>query len=419
MSEHLTHAQLLQYASGNLAPAQLLAADDHLSQCDPCRDQLSRLETVSRKMEQWPVQILIESAEHLRYESLESYVDGNCADEDLELIESHLRLCHACADQVANLQALKAEITLKRTPFVDQARMLWFSPLYSTAFRAVSLAAIVAFVSLILALVFHTADGRLQARLDETRQKGKQTEKQLLEKESQLQALTKKMAEMQNSSVLESIHDGDLTLALDKDKNLQGANQIPEPFQQMAALAVKDQRVSIPGWIADLQGSNETLMGPTEGVRFKLLSPVGVVVDSDRPEFSWEKLPEATGYRVKVYDASFHEVASSNRITATSWVSSASLPRGAVLNWVVSADSSEGEVLSPVPPAPAAKFKVLEVSTMKELENAKALHSHLLLGLAYAHAGMVPEARTELAELHKQNPNSALVAALLQSLTKR
>ena len=75
-------------------------------------------------------------------------------------------------------------------------------------------------------------------------------------------------------------------------------------------------------------------------------------------------------------------------------------------------------ITSPIPPAPEAKFKILESEKFREINDLRKSESHFMLAIAYADAGMLPEARRELQELSKQNPESPLPSNLLESMNR-
>ncbi|HEY5035792.1 MAG TPA: hypothetical protein VII74_01525, partial [Chthoniobacterales bacterium] len=83
--------------------------------------------------------------------------------------------------------------------------------------------------------------------------------------------------------------------------------------------------------------------------------------------------------------------------------------------------SRNGEMLAkaPSPPEPEARFRVLDTATRNSLKalRAKSGGSHLLMGLAYAHAGMRADAEREFEELAHENPTSPLPKNLITSLT--
>jgi len=119
---------------------------------------------------------------------------------------------------------------------------------------------------------------------------------------------------------------------------------------------------------------------------------------------------------VLVYDAKFNLVASSNRITNTSW--STSLARGQVYSWQVKAIKDNQEIISPRPPAPQARFRVLDQNRANELAKAKRAYgsSHLTLAVLYADAGLLKEAEQELRLLRRANPDSDLASKLLRQV---
>jgi hypothetical protein len=72
---------------------------------------------------------------------------------------------------------------------------------------------------------------------------------------------------------------------------------------------------------------------------------------------------------------------------------------------------------SPSTTVPTARFKVLEAAKVRELTRLQAqTNSHLVLGLFYVRAGMLPEAKQMLKLLADKNPNSPLARKLLQTV---
>jgi hypothetical protein len=171
--------------------------------------------------------------------------------------------------------------------------------------------------------------------------------------------------------------------------------------------------------LAGLIGRAGTLMGgPGEGVAFALLSPVGTVVESDRPTFRWRPLNGAINYSVTIHDSNFNPVATSPSLGGTEWTIPRPLQRGTVYSWQVTALKDGNEITSPTPPAPEAKFKVLEQAKADEIERAKQTSgfSHLVLGILYAQGGLLDEAEREFVALLGVNPNSPVVQKLLHGL---
>lgn len=161
----------------------------------------------------------------------------------------------------------------------------------------------------------------------------------------------------------------------------------------------------------------------TDGIPFALTAPLDVVVESSSPTFRWKPLGPDARYTVRVYDASYNEVASSDPrpLTATEWTPEAPLQRGGVYTWRVTARTDGREVISPTVPAPEARFRVLDVASAEQIRRFRAdaayRNSPLRLGLLYARLGLVSEAREQFARLVQDNPDSLTARRLLESVS--
>jgi hypothetical protein len=158
--------------------------------------------------------------------------------------------------------------------------------------------------------------------------------------------------------------------------------------------------------------------GNTEHVPFGLIGPLNTVLQTGRPIFRWQKMAGAETYVVTVFDQNFHAVAVSGKINGTSWQPGNALQPGNIYMWQVAATKDGQEVISPTAPAPEARFKVLEAEHIKNIEQASQSRSRLALGLAYARAGLLREAREEFNALQRANPDSPIAGKLLQAIQK-
>ncbi len=171
--------------------------------------------------------------------------------------------------------------------------------------------------------------------------------------------------------------------------------------------------------MAQLNTRPRTLLGQSDnGQPFQLRSPVGQVVASERPLFSWSPLAGAHSYTVSVTDSDLNEVATSPPLVETKWHVPKSLKPGAIYSWQVTALKDGKPITSPVLPAPQAKFKVVDGSTMEKLRQVKSTYgsSHLAAGVLYAEAGLFVEAERELRELVKANPRDRAAREILHSV---
>jgi len=215
-----------------------------------------------------------------------------------------------------------------------------------------------------------------------------------------------------DKKVVAALNDAGGKIEIDEHGNITGINA--GELEPKLRAALKDQPLELPSDLRQLKSSAGVLMGSSDnGVPFKITGPVGRVVESHRPSFTWQRLKDATSYKVGIYDDAFNEIASSPELHATKWAPAVSLKRGVIYQWQVTAIRNGEEIKSPVRPAPEAKFKIADQSSINEIEKARRSNSHLLLGIAYANAGLIDEAEREFQVLQRNNPNSDIARKLL------
>jgi hypothetical protein len=215
------------------------------------------------------------------------------------------------------------------------------------------------------------------------------------------------------------IQDGAGRVTLDKEGKLTGLESLPSSYRQAVEAGLTNKHVDRPAALQGLVGRTGSLMGSrSEDATFNLVGPLGTVVKSDKPTFRWNALSGATSYVITIYDPNFNKVTASEQQPGTEWTPSQPLERGGLYSWQVTAIREGKEIMSPTPPAPDAKFKVLETSTLKELERAKRTYaqSHLVLGILYERAGLIDDAEREFKSLYRANPKSQIVRKLLRDV---
>jgi hypothetical protein len=187
----------------------------------------------------------------------------------------------------------------------------------------------------------------------------------------------------------------------------------PEHYRSVVRDALQTGRLPSPPSFEQFAGIGRLMGAPASKARFAVTSPVGVVVESDRPILTWQAVPGAR-YRVSIFDERFETVAASGVLSGTSWAPAAPLRRGARYVWQVTADV-KGQVLhAPVPPDAEAAFVVLDAEAAAALAATRRDHpdAHLLLGMMLYQHGVFDEARHEFDLLLRANPDSTLARAL-------
>ncbi len=191
-------------------------------------------------------------------------------------------------------------------------------------------------------------------------------------------------------------------------------------WNALVETALANQRIAPPDILRDLRPAPGSLRaGAREARTSGALDPAGVVIESDRPHFSWAAVGGAKTYRVIVYGHG-SEVARSERLHVTSWQSSVPLLRGEMYEWQVIASTPHGDVVLPPPEARRVLIRILSDDAAREIAAAtrERPDDRLLLGLLYANAGVADRAADELRVYAAANPRSVAAAALFQSVAQ-
>jgi hypothetical protein len=275
---------------------------------------------------------------------------------------------------------------------------------------------------LLVAVGLRRQVAQLTTQVGEIQERNKALEEQV----SSIPALRTSLSDLQNSQAqllaalapVVALYDGDRLVTLDRQGYLTGLDSLLESSRQQVRTALTEQRVKAAASLAGLKGKQEVLMGSGGADSFSIVSPVGEVLETNKPTFKWQELGGATAYNVTVYDAAQNAVATSPELTRTEWTVSRPLKRGGVYTWDVAARKDGKDIVSPSPPAPQARFRILDKGLFDELDHARRAYpgSHLVLGVLYARAGMLQDAERELKVLAAENPHSVVAQKLLSNL---
>jgi len=305
--------------------------------------------------------------DHPAYETLEALVDARLHPAEVEAVQAHVNLCTVCAEDVADLSAL-------RTAMQPPAPALAPAPARR---RLVVIAASIA-ATIVLAVWLSDRGGPAEP------------------------------ASPPLATVPPAAPAGP-------------ASRLTPEEQSVVASAAQSGRLPVPADVASLAGSVGTLLGePTAGGPLRALMPVGTVVLAARPGFAWSALPGARAYTVAVFDEQFTEVARSARLTTTAWTPDVDLPPGRTLSWQVTAHLSTGDVNGPAPPQPEARFRVIDARTaaitMDQL--SRLTNEPLALGILLARSGLLLEAARLLERAVADEATRAQAQTLLADLQR-
>ncbi|MGH8093683.1 MAG: hypothetical protein ACREIF_09450 [Chthoniobacterales bacterium] len=364
---HLTKADRAAYWQRTLTPSTLLEVSDHLQECVDCREELRRDKPS------------VTVAENVGYEDLLDWMEGDVDPLRRRELIDRIGNSPVAAAELASLLQFREEMNeLPAHDYAAGARPRWTRGLG----RAWPLAAglVLGCAILWLISVGHRAGAGV------------------------------------------ALIDHGKRVVVNASGEIAGLSPLPPDLQRAVHEAISSGKIERPASLGELRGPRDTLAGaPSPEGSFHVVAPVGSVVEAERPTFRWSEEPGATSYRVNLVPPG-DAVVSSPLLpaSATAWTPDEPLSPNETYDWEVEA-LKDGETLakSPSPPEPEARFRVLDAASRTGLQQLREKWgaSHLVMGLAYARVGLVAEARRELEELVRENPQSALPKNLLTSLT--
>lgn len=344
--EHLTIETIRAWRNGKLAPGEVIAVARHLASCSDCADLGTRELSLPRSAAALRAQIEGDSFHPDVEGELFAYTDGTLPLDRRVAVEEHLAHCARCRQDVDDLRGLGA------------ARK-WALPRWALG-AAAALAAVVVTSLLLFDRVTPALVTAPPAVI--TAQPGLPVP--------------------------------------------SPAVRTPEPpaygrsdWGELVRAARSGKPMPMPEVLKKIRRKADILRGSSSPPRDTPFAPVGVVLETQRPTFTW---PAPAGARSTVsLFAGPREVARSKQLATTTWTPPRDLPRGVTYTWEVEVSAHGEPQILPAPPAPPAQFHIVDAATLAELDAAARDHpdDHLLLGLLYARAGLDDRARAELSRV--------------------
>jgi len=453
--QHLSAEDLERYRNRRLAPADLLAADDHLSHCDICFEALDgprRRDRILASAAALLRSAAKDDAGHPADEELFDYTDGSIESARRTAIEAHLKECPDCRMQAAGLRSVSLDIAAssgrtfrpRATVTGTRVQSSSFSSLRRPARIGLGIAAGSVLAILLVWGVTAPLRGRI-SRLEQENARLKQSNADLEKQASSLSDLQDQVAELTRENETLRIGPGENGpgagqptvrlsepggfIQIDKDGTVRGLEAMGLSDSEAVKAAILTGRVKTPPELAVLRDKPGQLMGSSRA-EYGLVAPVATVVAQQRPDFKWREVDRATSYVVSIYSEDGTLVARSealpaserNRATASKpileWNPAINLQRGDTYMWQVRAIVDLREVVLPPPAAPNAKFEILPAGRVAEWDRAKQTYrgSHLMQGIVYARLGLLDDAERQFQALANRNPGSEAARKLLASV---
>jgi hypothetical protein len=445
--EHLTEQEVVDFQRQMLTSAERRRLDAHVAACEDCLQRIlgpSHSLLAFGSLTEAFMPSAGEKPFHLSSEELKRYHHADLDEADRIIFESHLEICSECNLEADNLRASASSVPaiVRSAGLAESAtksRWGWLSafgrgPQFWTPARALGIIAAVGCVLIILALWIQQrpAPGQDQAAQTEQRDNpaapqptgeiagSNQNESASggIDHQGSANASPEEQNAADSTGVIR-LKDGEGEVSLDGKGHLSGLEKLSPQIQRSVQTALASETLPEPHGLSELAGAKINLMGGTaEGLPFKLVAPVGVVISSSRPTLRWQPLDGAVSYTVSVFDSNFNRVAKSDPQSETIWLVPLSLRNGNVYSWQVTALRDKQEITSPVAPAPRAQFKIVEIERLNEIASVRKQRprSALALGVVYARAGLLDEAEREFRALSNDNPQSKVAKRLLRTV---
>src|SRR5262245_36838250 len=309
------------YGRHTLPAAELLSASRHMRDCEACRlkvewvlDDDEIFYTLKSEVFTASAKTAASSAEqaHLTFERTAAYVDEVLAGEELQVVKDHLTGCEQCAMAVDDMRAFRNQVM----PGLDRA----YQPPHAPAAHENRWRRFVAdmipllprsparVVGYALAALLMIAAGWLIWQAIE--RNGKNPKIAQTTPSPTAPVVSPNPTQEGAAMVIAQLNDGAGQVVLDGNGKLSGVDYLPPGYQQMIKNALTSERLEKSPLLAALVRSDSLLRkgGGNQGARFSVITPVGKVMLSDRPTFSWSPLEGATGYVVEIYDDKLNQI---------------------------------------------------------------------------------------------------------------
>lgn len=425
MNDHLSDPKIILFQARALPSAEMRAALEHLAQCIHCRQRSHEHFQATNAYQSSTITLspaLQFRYEHLEAEQLTAFVNQSLDSEDKEIAQAHLQTCLECRSDVQSLLAFQEELKTelchrygpKPTPKQAwQWNSLWPAWQWKPVFAATFVAACLLATILVL---LHQGEKQNTSPIAFASPSATAS---VIPPSPSASPVTSPSVTVPTpeETMIASLRDGAGMIAVTSTGNLAGIASVKDDLRGDIVAALRTGKLTKPAILNDLANDVETVRGKTtDKAGAQLRTPVGITVLPNRPVMHWQPVEKAIGYEVEIADGRGNEIARSERLPASTqrWQPPQALQRGVMYTWTVRAIHEE-QAATALPPT--GRFKVLGAIEAQELVRLKQQsQSHLVLGLFYVRAGMLPEAKQELKSLANKNPDSPLARKLLRAV---
>lgn len=429
----IDRTKLKDFLSMKLAPQQMLAVDEHVTACMECKAALVKLSARADLALQ-----LVGADDCPEYEELSAYVDNSLDADRSRVIYLHTNLCELCAKDIDRIRELRSHAALREKvlvrPGMARQQKRGAFGYWKQALAAVSFAGIVAVVVMSgrFGVPVNTVPQQVATNppitvhhsplpgVKATVKPVTPTPAPVVVAVATSPSAAPKVAPVLRDGNYSVVRKGgnmvlaksdgtfvrtalEAKIAAQIDEKLRTGQIKPIRSYQMACATINTRD--------DNNGYDAPPTAP------KQTAPVGKVMLSATPTFTWSAVDLAVSYRVRVYNESSNLVID-QIVTKNSFSPAKPLARGQVYKWRVGVRFGETDQWAE---SAAVKFAVLssnDYASIKRVQNTLP-GSHLALGAAYESVGLFDEAAREYRALRQQNLDSMLAKKMLYGVAQR
>ena len=415
--------ELKQFLQGELEPERLVAVDEHVSSCSACKALLEGMPSRARTLASFGAD-LAGAGDCPDYEELSALVDETLDSNRARAVKAHANMCELCARDLDHIGELQSHAALGKTIRVQpgMTRREEQRP-FGLWKRVVAAAAVVGVITVAAVALRQPPPASTKTQVAVTKPTGpkpthigpgpRKLPVVVINPDHEKPAPPRPKALLRDGRYQLVGKDGGFALARVDGRSIR------TPFEARIAALIEEKirtgkikpaesvRVAMKTIRLRSRRDESYVPPPTAP---KQVSPVGVVIATDSPEFVWSSVDLAESYRLVIMDSKGNTL--TDEITEkTALKPSRPLERGRVYLWRVGTRFSMNDEWAN---SRAGGFKVIsarDTATIQQVTR-RMPGSHLALAAVYESVGLYDDAAREYRALRRANPASQLARRL-------
>lgn len=357
--------------------------------------------------------------DHLDFDQISEYIDGNLDAEEREVIEAHVSVCRACGEDLNSLRVFRIETEPAMKKRYYESRLL--SKLANIGVAqgiphpAGAIGALAAMLIIAAAVWFLVSQNKPEPPIVIHPPERPVTPGP---EDDPGKKADERTAESLSGEYSVALMDGGRRVGLDTEGRLIGFGRIPEGLESEVERALGGRALRLNPELEDLKELDGAVRGAEgEPEPLRLAGPLGTLVREVRPRLRWTGQEGATLYVATIVDDRFNPVAESAPLAALEWRPEVELERGRVYQWQVTAFKGDERIESRL--RQIGLFKVIGAGELDSvLQGEAGVDSALVRAVLYAKAGLLEDAERELRKLDRSGNDGRLRDKLRRAILR-